>query len=513
MRRTGEQETALEHHEVNVSKANEGTGMSETASPSVKFPEDLVFGGYFAPVRIEADVYDLEVEGQIPTALNGAYYKTSADAQYPPMLGKTIYLDGDGMFLMLRMENGHADLKTRYIQTERFRAERAARRSLFGKYRNPYLDDPSVKGVDRGTSNTSAGWHAGKLYALKEDSPPMRMDPNTLETLGYDNFDGKLKKKTFTAHPKTDPVTGEYLAFSYNSDGVPSNDVWVYTISPAGELTRTESFEGPYSSMLHDCLFSRNYLIFTFGPMVADEERLKKGDQYWNWKPSLQSKVAVIPRKEGVAGLRWFSCPQAVMEGHTINAWDEDGILYCDHNIYASGWYALFPDLDNPNAIQDPPKVQRWIFDMKSPEDRVEIKTLSPDRGEMPTVDPRFLGSRTRHIYMGCVNPGLGQLPAWGPMGPPFNSVVHINTETGKREYWWAGLDSAPQEPVFIPRNDSAPEGDGYLLAVVDRRKENRSDIVVLDTADMKPIAMIKIPFRLRYGFHGKFVSAKELGW
>jgi len=35
------------------------------------------------------------------------------------------------------------------------------------------------------------------------------MDPNTLETFGYTDWDGQVTSETFTAHPKFDPVTGD----------------------------------------------------------------------------------------------------------------------------------------------------------------------------------------------------------------------------------------------------------------------------------------------------------------
>jgi len=47
---------------------------------------------------------------------------------------------------LFRFENGHVDFKMRYVKTERWKAERAARRSLYGLYRNPFTDDRSVQG-------------------------------------------------------------------------------------------------------------------------------------------------------------------------------------------------------------------------------------------------------------------------------------------------------------------------------------------------------------------------------
>jgi carotenoid cleavage dioxygenase-like enzyme len=60
---------------------------------------------------------------------------------------------------------------------------------------------------------------------------------------------------------------------------------------------------------------------------------------------------------------------------------------------------------------------------------------------------------------------------------------------------------------VFVPRSESAPEGDGFLLAVVHRAVENRSDLCVFDAADIAqgPIATAHLPTRVPFGFHGNW--------
>ena len=108
------------------------------------FPASPDFSGHNAPARIECDIYDLVVEGTVPAELNGSWYRSVPDPQYPPRMGDDTYLSGDGMVRLFRFENGHVDFKMRYVQTERWKNERAARRSLYGLYRNPYTDDPSV---------------------------------------------------------------------------------------------------------------------------------------------------------------------------------------------------------------------------------------------------------------------------------------------------------------------------------------------------------------------------------
>ena len=475
------------------------------ASTGLKFPDQLIYRGYSAPVRIECDVYDLEVEGTIPPELNGAYYRNSADPSYPPLLGKDIFLNGDGMIHMVRFDNGHADLKTRYVRTEKFEREHKARRALFGAYRNPFTDDPCVAGVDNGTSNTSVLWHHGKLYALKESQLPMELDPVTLETRGLWDFAGKLTSKTFTAHPKLDPATGEMIAFGYNTRGVADTTIEIYTIAASGELTRTESFEAPYCSMIHDYHVSRNFIAFTICPMVCDWDRVKRGEPYWHWDNTKTTMVGIIPRNEGVAKIRWFTCPVVAMQTHTFNAWEDGATLHLDHFINGSGWLSQFPDIHNPDAKEKPPFGERWSFDLANAADTFSIKRLINHGGEMPVIDARYAMKRAQHFYFGTSNPALGPMLPIGPKGPPFTCLGHFDEAKNKLNFYYAGADAAPEEPCFVPNPSDAREGQGWLLTMVGRRAENRTDLVILDAANIErgPVAVVKFPCRVHEGFHG----------
>lgn len=482
----------------------------DTPTHGLSFPDQLVYRGYAAPVRIECDVHDLEVEGAIPMALNGAYVRNSADPAYPPLLGNDLFLNGDGMLHLLRFENGHADLKTRYVRTEKFELERQARHALFGAYRNPYTDSPEVAGKDGGTANTSVLWHAGKLLALKEASRPIEIDPLTLATLGTHDFKGTLRSQTFTAHPKRDPETGEVIAFAYNTRGGASDEIEVYWISPDGEIVRTEAFRAPYSSMVHDFHVSRNFIAFTICPMVCDWDRVKNGEPYFHWDSRKQTHVAIISRAEGVAAIRWYSCPVVAMQTHTFNAWEEGSVLHLDHFVTASGWLSQFPDLHEPEAKEKPPFGERWSFDLASSDDRFEIRRLIKHIGEMPVIDPRYAMKRARQFWFGTNNPALGPMLPWGPKGPPFTCLCRYDEAADALDFWYAGPESSPEEPFFVPRSADAAEGDGWLLAVVGRRNQNRTDLVILDALNLAagPVATVKLPCRIHEGFHGTWIGA-----
>ena len=62
-----------------------------------------------------------------------------------------------------------------------------------------------------------------------------------------------------------------------------------------------------------------------------------------------------------------------------------------------------------------------------------------------------------------------------------FDSIAHVDLKTGKRTTYGFAAGDAPGEPVFVPRSADAPEGDGWVIAVVYRGAEDRSDFVVFD--------------------------------
>ena len=224
--------------------------------------------GPFRPFRAEVELKALEITGDFPQALTGAYFRCGPDKQFAPEVDEHWpAANADGMMSAFYISPGRVDFRSRYVETERLQAERAAGRSLFGAYRNPYTDDPSVRGLDRTVANTAAIWHAGRLLACKEDGLPYEIDPKTLATRGRFDFDGQLKSRTFAAHPKLDPVTGEMLFFGGQIDGLTSRRMMFGTCDAQGRITRTVEFDGPYAGMMHDFAITEHYVVFPFVPV------------------------------------------------------------------------------------------------------------------------------------------------------------------------------------------------------------------------------------------------------
>ena len=58
------------------------------------------------PFRFEGDLFDLEVEGQIPTELDGTFYSVGPDQAFPPKMGDANPFNGDGFVRAFKIKNG-----------------------------------------------------------------------------------------------------------------------------------------------------------------------------------------------------------------------------------------------------------------------------------------------------------------------------------------------------------------------------------------------------------------------
>ena len=468
--------------------------------PETFYPIASFGGATKTAMRFEADVFECEVIGEVPKELNGALYRTGGDREFPSLDGDVI-INGDGMFSMFRFEDGHVSFRSRYVKTERLLTERAARRRLYGSYRNRFTDDPSTKGTDRNnTGNTYAFFHHGKLLALREDSHPYEIDPLTLDTLPKYDFNGTLKSKSLTAHPKIDPVTGEWWSFGLFANGEPDTNMMLHVIDKSGKLVRQEMFQTPYPGLSHDFAVTREHVVFPIMPLTADPARIAAGGPFYAFDPALPSVWGIMPRNGSVNEMRWFKVP-GTFSGHIMNAYSDGDTVHVDATISPGNGFPFFPTVDG--KWTDPKDgaaiITRVSFDLSKGENAVTQTPFAGAKGEMPRLDERFAMSDYRYGYF-----AFRDAPRFG--------IGRLDWKTGDMQIHEMP-NSLAQEPLFVPRSATSPEGDGFVLSVVNRNAENRADLVILDGNDVTkaPIATVKLPFNLSFSFHGCFVPENEL--
>lgn len=470
----------------------------------IRFPDVAVYSGFNQTVRAETDVRDLEVvQGVIPDAFEGTLYRVGPDPRYPARLGDDEWTNGDGHVVMFRFENGHVDLRTRYVRTERFLLEEKARKSLFGRYRNIYTNDPSVAGASNGTANTNVIWHGDKLLALKEDSLPIELDPDSLTTKGNWDYDGRMTARCMTAHPKLDTATGELFSFSFQARGDCTTDFAYWVIDKHGRITHETWFQAPYPGWVHDFAMTSEDVVFPMTPMITDLEVLKSGGPFYQYHPDKEYQFAVMPRYGTVEDVRWFRGPSG-SAGHMVNAFTEGTKVHLDLCLVDGAPVLPFvPKVDGTFCDSVPPLITRLTFDMKGDSDRYSRRQLIRVPGEMPQTDPRYQGRPYRHAFF----------LALGPVGLDGAGLAHADLASGTEEIWDCPRGTTLHEPQFVPRAPDAAEGDGWVVTIHDRRPEGYANLLIFNAKNIAagPIATIRLPVRVRCTFHGMWVTASAL--
>lgn len=451
--------------------------------------------GNFAPVREESDFADLKITGAVPPELSGTYYRNGPNPQFDPRDAAYHWFAGDGMIHAFTVANGKVSYRNRYVKTPKWELEHAAGKALFGTFGNPMTSDPAVIGKDSGLANTNIIWHADRLLALEEGHEPFELDPRSLAPKGYVEYAGRAKR--VTAHPKIDPETGELVFFGYMVGDMPfSNGLAYGVVDRTGRVTRLDIFEAPYASMIHDFFVTRNYALFPVLPLTGSLERAMRGQMPFAWEPEKGSHIGVLRRDAPVETIRWFTTDPCYVF-HPMNMWEEGDKIIVDAMEYERA--PLFPSADGSPARNSSAYLSRWTFDLADNSNTVRRQRIDDLAGEFPRLDERRAGLSYRHGYFAGNSKNDGKVL--------FDAIAHIDHETGKKTTYGFPEGDAPGEPVFVPRNEAAGEGDGFLVTTVYRGNESRSDFVVFDAQDVAkgPIGTAQLPRRIPFGFHGNW--------
>jgi carotenoid cleavage dioxygenase-like enzyme len=468
----------------------------------VRFPQLPLYQDWGRPLRSETTIEGLElIQGQVPAGMAGTWYRCGPDRQYPPMTGEDVFIDGEGMTHMFRFDGDHVSYRSRWVRNARFNVQAQARRSLFGRYRNRYTNDPSVKDVHMGTSNTNVVFHAGKCLVLKEDGLPYEINPDTLDTVGLFDFAGQITAQSLSAHPKVDVVNDRLLIHSFQAKGDATRDVAFYEIDNRGKVVDEIWIEAPYASVVHDFAVTPDYVVFPFFPLITDLENIKAGGTFYRWHPDEQTVIAIVPRREQGHGVRWYRGP-ATSAGHMMNAFRTGSHVHLDLCLYAGNCFPFFPTPTGALTDPVPPVLTRLSFDLESKSDTFESRAIASIPGEMPRTDDRYQGLPYKNGYM---------IVARGPDGG--SAIGRVDVATGVVTVHSFGPRTSVHEPQFVPRRPDSPEGDGWLLIIVNRLDANHSDLAILDALDVAagPVATLRLPVRVRSTFHGTWVPAETL--
>ncbi|KAA1419329.1 carotenoid oxygenase family protein [Nocardioides humilatus] len=453
--------------------------------------------GIHRPLLEERDVVDLQVDGTIPAELEGTLYRIGpGKLQVGTTLLDNIF-DGDGMISRFSIRDGRVDFRNRYVRTQHFEH---GQRSSKVKYRGVGAMRPggplaNFLRLPANVANTNVILTGDELLALWEMGRPHRVDPDTLETLGEEDFEGRLKWiGAFSAHPKWDPQTQEM--FNFGLDIFPYPQIRCYRRKRGGPLEQFASIPMLDLPWNHDVALTGKNLVFVLDPIMPTlpQIALSRGSYLdaLDYRPNKPTRFVIVPRNGGRPRIVEHD---ALMHFHVTNAFDDgDDVVVDLVNFGPDAWDQLkvtIGDARNPHPYP-PNRLTRYRI---SPTGQVTSEQLVDFTGEFPQYDWRLTAREHRFTYL----TGFGESMSDG-------SITKVDSTTGRVwQHTMAG--HAIGEPLFVPRSPDAAEDDGWLVALAHDRREQRSKLVVLDARDPErdALATAHLPFNVPLGFHGMY--------
>ncbi len=438
--------------------------------------------GAKAPVDSELTAFDLDVTGEIPQELEGRWLRNGPNPFGPVESDSYHWFLGDGMIHGVRIRDGKAEwYRNRWVRG----------RDLAEK-----LQEEPPQGDSFGDSgfspNTSVIGHSGMTFALVEAGTSPVALTYDLETIGYDNFGGTLPG-AFSAHTKYDPVKKELHAVCYAYPNILDRLQHV-VLGPDNRVKKVTDIPIEGMPMVHDMSITEQYAIIYDLPVCVDLDLAMKGDPFpIAWQNEHQSRIGLLPRDGEASDIIWCEAPRCYVF-HPVNAFEVNG-GQDDKKIIIDlcRYERIFQkDLKGP-AGDTPSQLARWTVNTEN--GTVSEEIVSDLAHEFPAHDPRTVGRKHRYAYTAV---GFD-------LGPTYRTDM----ETGEVVFHDHGEGRFGGEPVFVPREGSTSEEDGWVLVCVNDRAGSPAELVILNANDIEeePVARIHLPQRVPDGFHGAWVA------
>ena len=455
------------------------------------------------PNPVESDYAISHIEGEIPRELNGTLYRNGPNQKTLPKAGyRGLHLfDGDGHVSAIRFEDGGARHISRYVRTPSFLREQEE-----GVYCIPGIGVPADRELEEPVpgvhANTNVILHAGRLFALVENAAPFELDPVSLESKGFWDYDGRMLGMSTTAHPKVDGRSGQMLIHGYQPV---EPYIQLYIVEPDGSVSLAEAVDAPWPSMMHDFAITENYVIFPLGAVFFDVAAMAEGggfNEAIQARPDLNMKFGIRRREPG-SPIHWFDAPSSSYMFHPGNAYERDGRIYLDACTYEDP-AALLSGLSTVrDGRGDGLAGHPYLYEFDLAAGTCKETKLSDVCAEFPRIDDRLVGYDNHFGYAAVAHGGDGA-------SGMFRSITKYSRDGSASvtrpevDGQWVG------EPVFVPRSPDAEEDDGFVLNLVYDATGDRTAVDILDARalDAEPLARLWLDQRIPLGFHGNWASA-----
>lgn len=451
--------------------------------------------------------YDSVIEGRIPEGLKGTLYRNGPGLFERNGVRKAALFDGDGMIQSFAVSPDKVRYKNRFVKTEKFIEEQKAGRFLYPTFStlSPEGFWANVGGAGRIKSQAGVNvfYKHGRLYAFDEACEVYELNPDTLETLGHGALGLSVDHAYFSAHPKTDPKSGNWAHFGlqYGMD----MRLHMHEFNSEGKLLSADSIELNRMIYMHDWAITEHYAVFNLAPLFIDPAWMIAGirslSDSLKWRPRAGGKIMIIRRGDMKERFTIDSPPRFMW--HTINAFERGDEIVFDAVCYEDPYHFIGADSvahsvmsGGRGAAFAPGRIIRHAVDIKSK----KLKTDYYDGSgyEWPRINESLLTSRHGFAYL-CKSRSAEFF---------WSSIVRVDTETGAMDIFEFNKGVYCTEPVFVA-DDSGPEAGGWVLSAIYDSAKNVGGLAAFKSDAIKhgPVFVAWLRHHAPFSFHGAFAK------
>nr|XP_019066509.1 carotenoid 9,10(9',10')-cleavage dioxygenase 1-like [Solanum lycopersicum] len=518
----------------------------------------------FAPVEeIGEAVRVTTIQGKIPNDFpEGVYIRNGSNALFgglkstKSIFGKSshIWVEGEGMLhaLYFTKEKGKINkwnilYKNKYVETDTFNMEKNLKKPKF----IPNIEGDSLAvlvasllnvmrfGVlHKYLSNTNVFEHSKKLYSIAENHMPQEINIQTLETLGNWTVNGAWSQ-SFTAHPKKIPDTGELVIMGIN----PLKPYLELGIISADGKQMVHKVDVKLNRCIicHEIGVTKRYNVILDFPLTIDLNRLIIGEQLIKYDKDGHARIGIMPHYGDANSIKWFEIEPCCVF-HIINCFEDNDevvvracrarksiiprpdIIVDELGLSLDALNEMSFSKDNIKTSEDLfsfSKVCEWRLNMKTGEVKMKNVTTNDHRFimEFPMINEHFIGLKNKFGYLQLIDSEafsnyFGGFAKFGGLAKlNFEEISKDFKEEEdliKVEYHIFPKNTFCSGATFVPKLDGVDEDDGWIVAFTHNENTNQSQVYIIDAKkfESEAVAIIILPSRVPYGFHGAFMSS-----
>ncbi|KAH0715635.1 hypothetical protein KY284_008540 [Solanum tuberosum] len=456
----------------------------------------------FAPVEeIGEAVRVTTIQGEIPNDFpEGVYIRNGANPLFgglkstKSIFGKSshIWIEGEGMLHALyftkEKEKGNKWnilYKNKYVETDTFNMEKDRKKpSIIPNMEGDalavfmaFLLNVLRFGVfHKYLSNTSVFEHSKKYYSIAENHMPQEINIQTLETLGNWTVNGAWNR-SFTAHPKKVPGTGELVIMGtyplkpYFELGVISAD--------GKQMIHKVDLKLNRCILCHEIGVTKRYNVILDFPLTMDLTRLIIGEELIKYNEDGYARIGIMPRYGDANSIKWFEVEPCYVVVRACRA-------------------------------------RRWIIPRPN-ESELSLDTLNETSFNKDNIESSkdlfsFFNVCEWRLNMKTAKNLSGGFAKFGGLAKlhfeEISKDIKEEEDLIKVEYHIFPKNTFCSGATFVPKLDGVDEDDGWILTFTHNENTNQSQVYIVDAENFEsePIAIILLPNRVPYGFHGAFM-------